>query len=90
MDNGDIEGGDEEFHAPRGREYRPVVANDSAIFQMSSMDPGSPSVPSLKYKHLSLFQYIYVYIYVFVFVFVSLFPYIYWIWKWEAVLDVEF
>lgn len=86
MDNGDIEGGDEEFHAPRGRKYRPVVANDSAIFQMSSMDPGSPSVSSLKYKHLSLFQYIYV----FVFVFVSLFPYVYWIWKWEAVLDVEF
>ncbi|XP_044496316.1 cation-chloride cotransporter 1 isoform X3 [Mangifera indica] len=48
MDNGDIEGGDEEFHAPRGRKYRPVVANDSAIFQMSSMDPGSPSVSSLK------------------------------------------
>ncbi|XP_031265695.1 cation-chloride cotransporter 1 isoform X2 [Pistacia vera] len=48
MDNGDIEGGDEEFRAPLGRKYRPVVANDRAVLQMSSMDTGSPSGSSLK------------------------------------------
>ncbi|KAH7568504.1 hypothetical protein ACOSP7_011486 [Xanthoceras sorbifolium] len=47
MDNGDIEGGEEEFHGQGGRKYRPVVADDRAVLQMSSMDPGSPSSSSL-------------------------------------------
>lgn len=42
MDNGDIESGEEEFSGGRGgRKYRPVVANDRAVLEMSSMDPGS-------------------------------------------------
>lgn len=48
MDNGDIEGGEEEFHEQRGRKYRPVVAHDRAVLEMSSMDPGSSSDASLK------------------------------------------
>ncbi|KAF5736370.1 hypothetical protein HS088_TW14G00512 [Tripterygium wilfordii] len=45
MDNGDIEGGDDEFQSrvPGGLKYRPVVANDRAVLEMSSIDPGSSS-----------------------------------------------
>ncbi|KAJ7969068.1 cation-chloride cotransporter 1-like [Quillaja saponaria] len=44
MDNEDIEGGGEDdFQGQRGRKYRPVVANDRAVLEMSSMDPGSSS-----------------------------------------------
>ncbi|KAE7996099.1 hypothetical protein FH972_000847 [Carpinus fangiana] len=47
MDNGDIDGAEEEFPARiGGRKYRPVVANDRAVLEMSSMDPGSSSSPS--------------------------------------------
>ncbi|KAK6917091.1 SLC12A transporter, C-terminal [Dillenia turbinata] len=45
MDNEDIESGDEEFSSQRGRKYRPVVAHDRAVLEMSSMDPGSSSSP---------------------------------------------
>ncbi|KAH9796180.1 Cation-chloride cotransporter 1 [Citrus sinensis] len=48
MDNEDIEGGEEEFRAQLGRKYRPVVAHDRAVLQMSSMDPGSTSDSSPK------------------------------------------
>ncbi|XP_028783358.1 cation-chloride cotransporter 1 [Neltuma alba] len=44
MDNGDLDGsGEDEFHGQRGRKYRPVLANDRAVLEMSSMDPGSSS-----------------------------------------------
>ena len=44
MDNGDIESAEEEFPGRIGaRKYRPVVANDRAVLQMSSIDPGSSS-----------------------------------------------
>ncbi|XP_011046736.1 PREDICTED: cation-chloride cotransporter 1-like [Populus euphratica] len=47
MDNGDIEGGgglEDEFHInPSGRKYRPVVAHDPAVLEMSSISPGSSS-----------------------------------------------
>lgn len=47
MDNGDIEGGPEDnFHAPIGRKYRPVVDNDSAVLEMSSMGPSGSSSSS--------------------------------------------
>ena len=46
MDNGDIEGGVEEFPARHGRKYRPVVAHDRAVLEMSSMDPVSSSSSS--------------------------------------------
>ncbi|EXB51961.1 Cation-chloride cotransporter 1 [Morus notabilis] len=47
MDNGDIEGGPEDnFHAPIGRKYRPVVDNDSAVLEMSSIDPSGSSSSS--------------------------------------------
>ncbi|PON54740.1 SLC12A transporter family [Parasponia andersonii] len=47
MDNGDIESGAEEnFHAPLGRKYRPVVDNDSAVLEMSPMDPPGSSSSS--------------------------------------------
>ncbi|KAK3432676.1 cation-chloride cotransporter 1 [Eucalyptus grandis] len=48
MDNGgDIESGaEDEFPQPGRRKYRPVVAHDRAVLQMSSMDPGSSSPPS--------------------------------------------
>lgn len=47
MDNGDIEGGPEDnFHAPMGRKYRPVVDNDSAVLEMSSIDPSGSSSSS--------------------------------------------
>lgn len=46
MDNAEIEGGDDKFISPLGRKYRPVppvVADDSAVVEMSSMDPSSSS-----------------------------------------------
>ncbi|KAK4270814.1 hypothetical protein QN277_019583 [Acacia crassicarpa] len=44
MDNGDLDGsGEDEFHGQRGRKYRPVLDNDRAVLEMSSMDPGSSS-----------------------------------------------
>ncbi|KAL8129517.1 hypothetical protein V2J09_018672 [Rumex salicifolius] len=55
MDNADIEGGGDEELRPQpqgvvgvGRKYRPVAASDSAVLQMSSLDPGasSSSTPS--------------------------------------------
>lgn len=47
MDNGDIESAEEEFPGRIGaRKYRPVVANDRAVLQMSSIDPGSSSSSS--------------------------------------------
>ena len=42
MEDGDIEGGGEEGFRV-GRKYRPVLANDRAVLEMSSMDPGSSS-----------------------------------------------
>jgi hypothetical protein len=47
MDNEDIDSAEEEFPARiGGRKYRPVVANDRAVLEMSSMDPGSSSSSS--------------------------------------------
>ncbi|KAL5577355.1 hypothetical protein UlMin_019054 [Ulmus minor] len=47
MDNGDIEGGgDDNFSAQRGRKYRPVVDNDSAVLEMSNLDPSGSSSSS--------------------------------------------
>ncbi|KAI4303675.1 hypothetical protein MLD38_039275 [Melastoma candidum] len=44
MDNGDVEGGiDDEFRQQGRSKYRPVVANDRAVVEMSSIDPGSSS-----------------------------------------------
>lgn len=56
MDNGDIEGGgDDQFHAPRGRKYSPVVDDDDrAVLQMSSMDPSGSSSSSLPVHQASL------------------------------------
>ncbi|XP_041024126.1 cation-chloride cotransporter 1-like [Juglans microcarpa x Juglans regia] len=52
MDNGDIESADEEFPGRiSGRKYRPVVANDRAVLQMSSMDPGSSSATATFSNH---------------------------------------
>ncbi|KAJ6775935.1 SOLUTE CARRIER FAMILY 12 CATION COTRANSPORTERS [Salix koriyanagi] len=56
MDDGDIEGGggglEDEFPTKQsGRKYRPVVAHDPAVLEMSSIPPGSSSSnhqPSLK------------------------------------------
>ncbi|EEF35772.1 cation-chloride cotransporter 1 [Ricinus communis] len=48
MDNNeDVEGGgiEDEFHGKLGRKYRPVVAHDRAVLEMSSIDPGSSSSP---------------------------------------------
>ncbi|XP_021654577.1 cation-chloride cotransporter 1 isoform X2 [Hevea brasiliensis] len=47
MDNEDVESGmEDEFQAKHGgRKYRPVVANDRAVLEMSSIDPGSSSSP---------------------------------------------
>lgn len=69
MENADIESADEEFPGRiGGRKYRPVVANDRVVLEMSSMDPGSSSPASetfsdlqasLKY-HLSLYMSIFV------------------------------
>ncbi|XP_020235873.1 cation-chloride cotransporter 1 isoform X1 [Cajanus cajan] len=46
--DGDIEGGggDDGFRSPLGRKYRPVLANDRAVLEMSSVDPGSSSSSS--------------------------------------------
>uniref|UniRef100_A0A6P3ZRH8 cation-chloride cotransporter 1 n=1 Tax=Ziziphus jujuba TaxID=326968 RepID=A0A6P3ZRH8_ZIZJJ len=47
IDNGDIEGGgDDQFHVPMGRKYRPVVDDDRAVLEMSSMDPSGSSSSS--------------------------------------------
>ncbi|XP_048141047.1 cation-chloride cotransporter 1 isoform X3 [Rhodamnia argentea] len=47
MDNGDIESGaEDEFPQQGRRKYRPVVAHDRAVLEMSSMDPGSSSSSS--------------------------------------------
>ncbi|KAK6932092.1 Amino acid permease/ SLC12A domain [Dillenia turbinata] len=54
MGNEDIESGDEEFSSQRGRKYRPVVAHDRAVLEMSSMDPGSSSSSSPFPNHDSL------------------------------------
>ncbi|KAI4297495.1 hypothetical protein L6164_037384 [Bauhinia variegata] len=46
MSNADIEGaGDDDFGSQDkgGRKYRPVLDNDRAVLEMSSMDPGSSS-----------------------------------------------
>lgn len=55
MDNEDVEGClEDEFQASRGgNKYHPVVANDSAVLEMSSIDPGSSSSHvSNQSKHL--------------------------------------
>jgi len=64
--DGDIEGGGGEdgFRSPIGRKYRPVLANDRAVLEMSSIDPGSSSSssasaftdrpPNLRYSHCSI------------------------------------
>ena len=55
MDNGDIESAEEEFPGRIGaRKYRPVVANDRAVLQMSSIDPGSSSSSSAAVHQASL------------------------------------
>lgn len=47
MDNADVEAGaEEEFRGQRGRKYRPVVDDDRAVLEMSSMDPSSSSSSS--------------------------------------------
>ncbi|KAK2450827.1 cation-chloride co-transporter [Trifolium repens] len=49
MGDSDVEGGaagDGGFHSPIGRKYRPVLANDRAVLEMSSIDPGSSSSAS--------------------------------------------
>ena len=58
MDNGDIESAEEEFPGRIGaRKYRPVVANDRAVLQMSSIDPGSSSSSSSAGVHQASLQY---------------------------------
>ena len=55
MDNGDLEGsGEDEIHLQRGRKYRPVLDNDRAVLEMSSMDPGSSSSSSYHNKPASV------------------------------------
>ncbi|KAB2637176.1 cation-chloride cotransporter 1-like [Pyrus ussuriensis x Pyrus communis] len=47
MDNADVEAGaEEEFRGQMGRKYRPVVDDDRAVLEMSSMDPSSSSSSS--------------------------------------------
>ncbi|XP_042513128.1 cation-chloride cotransporter 1-like [Macadamia integrifolia] len=46
MENGEIENADEELPSPSGRKYRPVVAHDRAVLQMSSIDTESSSSSS--------------------------------------------
>ncbi|KAG2398774.1 Cation-chloride cotransporter [Vigna angularis] len=41
--DGDIEGGGGDDGFRSGRKYRPVLANDRAVLEMSSIDPGSTS-----------------------------------------------
>lgn len=68
MGDSDIEGGgggDDGFRSPIGRKYRPVLANDRAVLEMSSMDPGSSSsssssvfpdqLPNLRYSCSSIY-----------------------------------
>ncbi|KAL2327471.1 hypothetical protein Fmac_020898 [Flemingia macrophylla] len=53
--DGDIEGGggdDGGFRSPLGRKYRPVLANDRAVLEMSSVDPGSSSSSSSAFADL--------------------------------------
>lgn len=63
--DGDIEGGgadDGGFRSSIGRKYRPVLANDRAVLEMSSIDQGSSSSasafpdqnPNLRYSHSSI------------------------------------
>lgn len=60
MDNGDIESGAEEnFRSPIGRKYRPVVDEDSAVLELSSMDPsGSSSSSSVPVVHQTPVKYV--------------------------------
>lgn len=76
IEDGDIEGRDEEFRAPRGRKYQPVVDNDRAVLEMSSIDLGSSSASNLKYLRFSLPMCVYFHVFVFVYM-----KYLYWIWK---------
>uniref|UniRef100_A0A2P2IQ39 Uncharacterized protein MANES_06G060500 n=1 Tax=Rhizophora mucronata TaxID=61149 RepID=A0A2P2IQ39_RHIMU len=47
MDNGDLESGAQDVSRPSaGRRYRPVVDNDRAVLEMSSLDSGSSSSSS--------------------------------------------
>ncbi|KAF8413519.1 hypothetical protein HHK36_001509 [Tetracentron sinense] len=47
MDNGEIESAEDEFPSQSGRKYRPVVAHDRAVLEMSSMESGSsPGLPN--------------------------------------------
>jgi hypothetical protein len=68
MGDSDVEGGaagDDGFHSPIGRKYRPVLANDRAVLEMSSIDPESSSSasssvfpdqpPNLRYSRSSVF-----------------------------------
>lgn len=41
MENGEIETVDEEMSSQNGRQYRPVVCNDQAVIQMSSIGSSS-------------------------------------------------
>lgn len=71
MGDSDIEGGgggEDDFRSPIGRKYRPVLANDRAVLEMSSMDPGSSSTssssafpdppPNLRYSRFRCFRFI--------------------------------
>lgn len=60
MDNGDIDSAEEEFPARiGGRKYRPVVANDRAVLEMSSVDPGSSSSSAATFSdHLASLKYL--------------------------------
>lgn len=48
MDSEDVESGvEDDFQTQHGgRKYRPVVAHDRAVLEMSSIDPGSSSDPA--------------------------------------------
>ena len=60
MDNGDVENGREEsnFPVPIGRKYRPVVDDDSAVLEMSSMDPSGSSSSSSVPVHKAPLKYV--------------------------------
>ncbi|KAJ4981532.1 hypothetical protein NE237_032369 [Protea cynaroides] len=47
MENGENESADEELPSLSGRKYRPVVAHDRAVLQMSSLNPESSSSQSV-------------------------------------------
>ncbi|XP_077243722.1 cation-chloride co-transporter 1 [Tasmannia lanceolata] len=51
MDNGEIESADDEFPSQRGRQYRPVVAHDRPVIQMSSIESGLPNRESPSKKN---------------------------------------